>query len=137
MIMVVEVPLLIVVPAVIVFEAAMISVPIAGEKLPPVVVRRYPVCSHIRRASPVTLMPSVMSANRIPVAFYPYEIGTRSHWYDMNYTRGWRGPDSDSNGNLCLHSRSAIEKNRGNKRSSHKVSHHFSSPWMTHFRPAN
>jgi hypothetical protein len=88
------------VPTVVMIEAAVVSVPITGIILAAIVPRPNPAGSFIRRARPITFVPSVVVSDRIPITVDPNETVARrprNHTHDA-----WRRrrPDADSNGNL-------------------------------------
>lgn len=88
------------IPAVVVFDAAVVAFPIACEEALSVVMRADPSSALVGRPSPIASMPSIVPVYRIPVAFYPEEVWAWAVWADSNDTRRRRGPDADSDGNL-------------------------------------
>ena len=97
------------VPLVIVFDAAVLAIPVSGEELTAVMAGSYPTRPGIRRTRPVSVVPLIVSAHRIPVAIYPEEIRPRcvgSHSHDA---RGWRRSDSDAQRDL------RVERSPGQK----------------------
>ena len=89
-IFIVEVPVTIFVPPMIVLNPAAISVPVADKETLSVVMRCHPIGSFIRRSSPVTRVPSVALSHRIPIAFHPYELRPRGRRLDTNHAgRRW------------------------------------------------
>src|ERR1700731_3482708 len=94
------VAVVIMVPAVIVFDVAAIAVPIAGKELSSIMVRTHPARSFIGRPSPIARMPYVTTAHRIPVTIHPSEFGSGSFRDYANHTRWRRRPDSDAQRNL-------------------------------------
>jgi hypothetical protein len=93
----VSVPVLFSIPMVIVLKTAMIPIPIPYKKLSTVMMRCNPASAQIRRPSPVTLVPFIMSSHRIPIAFDPHEIRARGRWKNANHVRRRRRPDIDPN----------------------------------------
>lgn len=93
------VPLSASVPTMVVVEPAAIAFPIAGNEPPPVVIGLNPVPAREGRSRPVARVPHPASADRIPVAVDPHEIGTwlRRH---ARWTQPWRRPDRDAERNL-------------------------------------
>lgn len=65
------VPVVFPIPAVIVFEPATISVPVTRIILLSIVMRFHPSSAFIGRPRPVAIVPSVVVADRIPIAAYP------------------------------------------------------------------
>ena len=84
------------VPAMIMLDAAMIAVPVAGEIFVTVMMRNDPVRAHVRRSSPIAVMPPVMPTHGIPIAFHPDIIRARPRRLHVNYARARRWSDSDS-----------------------------------------
>jgi hypothetical protein len=87
------------VPAVVVLEAAAVSVPIAREVLLAVVVWRDPVRARVRRAGPVAGVPLVVLAVRVPIALHPDEVRPRARRHLNNPGRRGRA-NSDPERNL-------------------------------------
>jgi hypothetical protein len=100
-VIVIEVPMVsVVVRTMVVGDLAMISIPVARIILLPIVVGCHPACAGVSRAGPVSVMPLVVAAHRIPVSGYPGIVGSgasRLHPEDPNW---WRRADSDSDGDL-------------------------------------
>src|SRR5271157_4504305 len=94
------IPIAAAVPTVIVFHAAVLSLPVTVVVPPAFVTRADPSGSPIRRASPVTGMPSVVVSHRIPITLDPCEVrtgGPRPHGHHP----GWgRRTDLDSDSDL-------------------------------------
>jgi hypothetical protein len=88
------------IPVVVVFDAAVVPFPIAFEEPLSVVMRAYPSSALVGRPSPIASMPCIVPVYRIPVAFYPDEVGAWAVWADSHDARRRRGTDSDSDGNL-------------------------------------
>ena len=93
----VAVPVPVSIPMVIVLKTAMIAFPIPYKKLSTVMMRCNPTSAHIRRPSPVTLVPFIMPSNRIPIAIDPDEIRARGRWKNANHAGRWRRPYIDPN----------------------------------------
>jgi len=91
------------VPAMVVFPPPPITLPVALKVPLSIMARPDPACAWIGCAGPVSVVPLVMVADWIPVAFHPDKFRTwswrRSHKHPWG--RGW--PDSDSDGNLSEH----------------------------------
>jgi len=81
------VSLLVVVPPMIMFEAAARPMPVTGVIAALEVVRLYPVRAWIRCARPIAIVPAVMLAFRIPVAFNPFVVGS---WPLSHVVHAWR-----------------------------------------------
>jgi hypothetical protein len=95
------IPIPVPIPMVVMLPAAGAAVPEPAKVTSALVVRRDPPCGRISRASPISRVPLVMVSSRIPVALYPNEIGTGSRRQDAHHTRGRRGANLDSDGNLA------------------------------------
>jgi hypothetical protein len=91
-----------VIRVVIVFNTAVVSIPVACIITLAVVAWRNPVRSLVWRSSPIAFVPFVMISHWIPVAFQPH---ARRFWprgdNDSYARRRWR-PNHDANGNLCF-----------------------------------
>jgi len=101
----------VVVPTVIVGHVASGTLPITLVVALAVMMRDHPDGACIRRARPVPLVPFIMMADRIPVAFDPGISGPRSHRPDRDHAWRWGSPDLNSNGNLA-EGRNSSEKHR-------------------------
>jgi hypothetical protein len=86
------VPVSVPIPRMVMLPAAGTAVQVPVKVTPALVVRCYPPCRRINRASPISGVPLVTVSSCIPVALYPYEIGTRGWRQDPHLTRGRRGP---------------------------------------------
>ena len=136
----VEVSVVVMVPMMVVFNATVVSVPVADEIMAAFIVWPHPDGSFIWRAGPVTCVPFVVIADRIPIAFDPHEIW-RWCWRrcDIHGCRGWRRLDldgrwrcanRDANGNLRPDRRDADQQCPGKQGCSHEGSHRISSLWL-------
>jgi hypothetical protein len=86
-----EVPPVVVVPTVIVFQTPAITIPVTREKGPAVMPRRDPTGSFVRRSSPVAFVPPVPASDWVPIAFYPHKSLCWSHGPDAYDSRSrWR-----------------------------------------------
>lgn len=93
-------PATVVVPTMIVANAAPLTFPVACEIAFPVMPRNHPYCSWIGWPAPISVMPLVVVADRVPVALNPHEFGPWSYRPHPHYPRGrWRA-DLDSDRNL-------------------------------------
>jgi hypothetical protein len=88
------------IPMVIVFKATAVPVPITGEVALAIMMRRYPVSARVRRASPIAGVPFVVLSYRVPIAFHPREIGSRTRRKHGDRPKRWRRADLDSDGDL-------------------------------------
>lgn len=101
MIVIAPVAVVVFVPAMVVFEAAAVAVPVAGEEALAVVTRGDPTGAGVGRPGPITVMPSPTMADGVPIAVHPDKIGSGRDWPDAEHTRRrWRS-DLNSNGNLA------------------------------------
>jgi hypothetical protein len=127
MLVVLAIPVMIAFPVVIPFmamlEAAAIAVPVAVVEETAFEAGTNPTRAGIRSTSPITFMPAVMSVNRIPVAFDPEKIGTRSRrWGNYRSGRRWR-TDSDTHTDLGVCAVGAEQQNPGKQRKPQQVFH--------------
>jgi len=84
------------VPPMVVLNAAAVTIPVAVIITLSIVTRRYPVVSAVGRPAPISLMPSVMTIDGVPISIDPNIIGTRSYGPNSNHARWrwWADPDS-------------------------------------------
>ena len=122
--------LMIVVPAVVVFDAAVLAFPIADEEALTVVMRAYPASALVGRASPIAAMPSIAVAYRIPVAVYPAELGTRADGANGKDPGRRRGSDYDSDRNLSERCGRSDPKYCGKQYCSNEFPHVLRSPLL-------
>jgi hypothetical protein len=101
-VVVVLVAFVVLVPAVIVFKPATISVPVARIKLLSIVVRFNPSSTFIGRPRPVAFMPFIVVADRIPVTAYPRVFRAWAWGRNSNHTGTRRRTNSDTKRNLSL-----------------------------------
>ena len=94
------VAVVVVIPVVVVIEPAVGSVPVAGVVAATFVARPDPASALIRRTRPVTGMPAIVMAYRIPVAVYPEEFRARGHGADGNHARRGRWADLNADADL-------------------------------------
>ena len=87
------------IPVMVVIEAAMRTIPVAGVEPAAFMARTDPMRAGVRWTSPISFMPNVTAACGIPVALYPNEFGTRANRDDVVPRRWWR-PDLDSDRDL-------------------------------------
>lgn len=90
----------IMVRAVVVFDPAAISFPVACKVFPVLITRSEPISTLIWRPSPVTSMPLPMVSHRIPVALDPYIFRPGRRLNNGNDGRRWRRADRDVDGDL-------------------------------------
>src|SRR5205807_263892 len=96
--MVVEIPVFpIMVPAVIMFNACVLTLPVAVIELFSIVTRYHPPPTRVRRSGPIPFMPPVMVTYRVPIPVYPSELGARIWRQNTDDTGRRRRPNSDSN----------------------------------------
>jgi hypothetical protein len=107
------IPIVVVVPVMIVFKPATISIPITRIKLLSIVVRFDPSSACIGRPRPVAFMPLVVVAGRIPITIYPRELRARTSRHNANHTGTRRRTDSDANRNLSLRCRCSSQQHHG------------------------
>src|SRR4051794_10286502 len=85
----------IVVPLVLMLEPPPRTSPVAGVIPPILPARPHPRHTLIGNARPVSFVPAVVPANRVPVAVYPRELGTRRRRPNSDDTWGRRAADHD------------------------------------------
>ena len=96
--MAVEIPVPVVVPAVVMFKPAAVTIPIAAIVTLAIMTRNNPVGAGIGWTSPITFMPHIASCGRVPIAAYPCVLRAGSRWQDRNHARRrWR---TNHDGNL-------------------------------------
>ncbi|SPF52975.1 exported hypothetical protein [Candidatus Sulfopaludibacter sp. SbA4] len=100
MVIVTVVAVVVAVPMVIVFQAAMIAVPVTGEEPLTIVMRHHPASPLIRRPGPIAGMPPVAASHRIPIAIKPHIAGARGDRPDTDNARRRRWADTDPDRNL-------------------------------------
>ena len=71
----ITVAIMVPVPVMVVLEVAARTIPIAGIEALAIVARTDPARAFIRRTSPITAVPNVTAADRVPVAFDPAVFG--------------------------------------------------------------
>ena len=76
------------------------ALPVSRVISPAVMVGRYPDGAGIRRASPVSSMPLIVVAHRIPVTRYKRIPGTRASRLNSHDAHRRRRTNSDSHGEL-------------------------------------
>jgi hypothetical protein len=89
------VAIVVMVPLVIMFKPAMVSVPITSIILLSVVVWLHPSSTFIGRSRVITFMPFIVPSYRIPIATDPHVLWPWTGW-DHDYAGARRRPDSDS-----------------------------------------
>lgn len=99
-IVIAEVAVSIAIPAVIVFNTAAVSLPVAGVISFAIVARRNPTRSLVRWPGPVSFVPFVVPADRIPVTRHPDVLRSWAWGNHGNHPRWRRCPSHDSDRNL-------------------------------------
>ena len=94
---VVAVAISVLVPSVIVGYMAALAIPIAGVVVVPIMMRRHPSCTAVRRAAVVSLVPLVVVPYGIPVSTYPDIVSARTPGLHSDDAHRWRRADMDSN----------------------------------------
>jgi len=100
------------VPFVIVFEATVWTVPIAGVEVAAFMTGSNPSSAAVRRPSPVTFMPAVVPGDGIPVSADPHEIGCGLCGHNGNDARGGRSADHNTDRYLCFCGNACQQKRR-------------------------
>ena len=101
------------IPVVIVLEAAAVTVPVALEELLPIVMGRNPARPSVGRPGPVSFMPPVMAAYRIPITIHPKIIRTRRRGPHSNDAGRGRRTNAYSKRHLSGEHRSTRQKQYG------------------------
>ena len=111
------------VPAMVMLEAAVWTIPITHEVVPAFPARAYPMSSPIRRTRPVTLVPDVAPADGIPVTVDPEIARPRSYRVNSNHARWRRSTDGDAHRHLRVDGRTAKEKRTGEQGCAYECFH--------------
>jgi hypothetical protein len=85
------------VPVVIVLEAPAVAFPVPLEESTAIMMRHDPARSRIWRPGPISVVPLVVMADRIPVALDPDVLGGGTRGQNADYTGWWRRADLYSN----------------------------------------
>ena len=109
------------VPFVAMFKAAARSLPVSAVIAACFIARDDPDCTNVRRTSPVALVPVIMTACWIPVAFHPSILGfgpwaLRAGGIDM---RCWRRADLNADRDLAKCARRSCEERAGEQECSY------------------
>ena len=133
-VIVIEVPVVaaFAVPTMVVVDSAAIAFPVACEVALSVMMRLHPACTRVHRTGPVSVMPSIVVAVRIPVASYPQIISAGAWGMNSQYAYRWRRPDSHSEGNLCEHG-SHRQQQQKHQLLNHDLTPFVSIPWNVSF----
>jgi len=99
-----KIAVVVAIPSMIVFQAAMRTVPITREELLAVVTRPDPVGSFIRRTRPIAGVPAIPAVNRVLITVYPQVAGSRRCGTNRNHA--WRRRRADANANADLSAQS-------------------------------
>lgn len=92
-----KIPVMIVVAAVVMLDTTSIPRPVTREEPLPVMVWCYPVSSLVGRPSPVTCVPFVVMAHRVPITRHPRKLWSGLGWrLNVSRRRRWSA-DCDSN----------------------------------------
>lgn len=90
----------IVIPVMVVLYATAGAVPISGEIAAAFIARNDPSGAGIWHARPISGVPGVAMSDRVPVAFYPREIGAGTHRANPKYAWRRRSAYRNSDGDL-------------------------------------
>lgn len=96
---VVPVVVVVLVPRMVVCNLAVIAIPVAGVIAFSIMPGFHPVRPGVCRPRPVSVMPGIAIAYRIPVTAHPGVAGARAPRLRSHADWGW-GANSDSHGNL-------------------------------------
>jgi hypothetical protein len=92
------------IPAMVVGDSTAIAIPIAFIEKRSIMMRFHPVCADVCWTGPVSIVPLVMVAHRVPVAPHKGIAGAGTSRLNPDYPRPRRRPDSHSDGKLREHS---------------------------------
>ena len=104
------VPLSTAIRAMVVIEPAPVSVPVAQVKLPAVISRPDPPGAPVRRACPVSVVPTIVVAGGIPITIDPEELRSRSTRQRAHHARRWGRADSEAERYLRVGDRPKAEQ---------------------------
>lgn len=95
---------------VIVFDAAMVAIPVSGEELLAIVTRSDPAGAFIRRTRPIARVPAIAAVHGVLITVYPNVTGTWSCGTDHNDPRRRRRSDANAYANLSAQRKSGTKK---------------------------
>src|SRR3974390_2096568 len=95
-----EITVMLVVGVVVMYNTAVVSIPVARIITFAVVVWCNPASSLVRRSSPIALVPFVVISHWIPIAFHPHGCRFWPPGDNASHARRRRRPNHDANGNL-------------------------------------
>jgi len=133
----VMIALVVVVPAMVVVDPAALAFPVAVKESFSVVASRHPAGTFVRRPSPITFVPPVVPAHRIPITRYPHELRAGSLRQNANHASRRRRTDSDSNRNLRCQCGYAAQQHGGDEYSSREFIHSLQLPSLCYFQKIN
>jgi hypothetical protein len=95
---------------VVVADLAAVAIPVAGIVALSIMTRFHPARAAVRWTSPVSIVPLIVAAHRVPIARYPGIAFTRTSRLNPNDAHRWRRANSHSDGKLsedrsCCHQR--------------------------------
>jgi hypothetical protein len=96
----IEVAFAVTIGVMVVSDPAAIAIPVAVIEKRSIMTRLHPMCAGVRRAGPVSRVPLIAVAYRVPVAPYKGIAGAGTWRLNPNYTRPRRRADSHSDGKL-------------------------------------
>jgi hypothetical protein len=114
------------VPAMVVAELAAIAIPVAFIEALAIVTRRHPVYARVSWTGPVSLVPLIVVAHRVPVARYPGIAGAGTSRLHSQYTDRWRRADSHSDGKLGESCSRGQQRHHYNQFGFHNLFPHYS-----------
>src|ERR1043166_1216786 len=116
------------VPAMVVTNLSALALPISLVEELSIMTGRHPMRAGVGWTSPVSVVPFIAVAHRVPVAIYPKIVGARTSRLNSDYTRPWGCGDSDPYGKLSDCS-SCCQQDRYKQ-----FSFHGSDPFFSRFR---
>jgi len=90
-------PVMVAIPTVVVLHTPAFTVPVANVIVSAFPAGSDPACRRVGDARPVAVVPLIVVAYGVPVAFNPHKIGAGSNRTDSHHTRRRRSSDGDSN----------------------------------------
>jgi hypothetical protein len=104
----------------VVLDLAVITIPVAFMEAFSIMPGFYPACAVVRWTRPVSIVPFIVVAHRVPVASDPGIVRPGASGLNPEYTYRWRRADSHANGKLS-ENRSSREQHQNHQFSLHDL----------------
>jgi hypothetical protein len=104
------------IPVMIMVEAAAVTVPVTAVELAALIARSDPCGAGIRRPSPISSVPTISMAYRIPITVDPIIIRARGNGANTHHAGTWWRTNSNSHGYLRTVGRRSCQKHSGKHR---------------------